>query len=336
MPAVDALEVNADAGFQPGSTLDFSVRGSPGGQARVQVPGTPIDLQLRESSPGLYTGSYTVRRTDRLDARALIRARVAANGRSASSEFRFPASFAQQQAAPESVASQQAGTAGAVKPPPPPASNVRIDRFEAAPVARLEPGAQLRFMVEGVPGATVTVDWPGLQGALLLREDQPGRYAGTYTLRSQDTVNPGPVVATLSSGGRRVTAQLATPLVAAAPAPAPSTAMGAAAPPMLALQLTSPLPNSAADGGQVLLQGRTAPGALVHVRVDAVQPAPPGRMAVAQPVTLQTVQADANGQFSLGIDPQRSPPGTRFDVQVYATQGGQATPEQRLVFFRQG
>lgn len=345
-PAIDGLEVNADAGFLPGSTLDFTVRGTPGGQMRVQVPGSPIDLALKESSPGRYTGSYTVRRTDQLDAQALIRAQLSARGTTARSEFRFPSSFAARLPADTAVASAPAGPVVTplpsvtgpvnVQAPPPPAAQVRIDRFDAKPVARLAPGERLEFVVEGVPGATVTVDWPGLQGSLLLREERPGRYVGTYTLRPQDTVQPGPAVATLASGGRRVTAQLATPLVATtAPPVTPGTTMGAAAPTMLPLQVTSPLPNATVNGDNMVLQGRTAPGAMVHVRVDAVPPTPPGRVAVAQPVVVQTVQADANGQFTVPFGPRRAAPGTRYDVQLHATHGAQATPEQRMVLFQQ-
>ncbi len=343
-PAIEGLEVNADAAFLPGSTLEFSVLATPRAAVRVQVADSAIDLQLQERRPGVYTGSYTVRRGDRLDARSLIRARATAQGRSADAEFRFPRSFAEAQATapvvtPLPPVGAPPAASGPVQPPPPPAAAVRIDRFEATPVARNEPGAQLRFLVEGVPNATVTVPWPGLQGALLLREQQPGRYVGTYTLRAQDSVGLGPAVATLSSGGRRVTAQLATPLVAARPEPAPAApaGMGAAAATAVPVQLTSPLPNAVVDASQVVLQGRTAPGALVHVRVDAIPPAPPGRASVARQLVQQTVQADANGVFTLTLGPQATPPGTRLEVQFSATHGATTSPEQRITLFqRQG
>src|SRR4051812_26947513 len=82
-PAIDSLEVNADAGFLPGSNLEFLVRGTPRGLARVRVAGSGLDLPLRETSPGTYIGSYTVRRTDPLQPSALIHASLVANGRAA-------------------------------------------------------------------------------------------------------------------------------------------------------------------------------------------------------------------------------------------------------------
>lgn len=336
-PAIDALEVNADAAFQPGSTLEFMVRGTPRGIARVRVDSSEVDLGLRETTPGTYTGTYTVKRADRLRPNALIRATLLAGGRTTVANFSFPASFAVAVVPPLAAPAPDSPPV-AVQAPPPPASQVRIDRFEATPVQRLEPGAQLRFAVEGAPGATVTVQWPGLAGALLLREERPGQYAGTYTLRQQDTIGTGPVVATLSSGQRRATAELATPLVQVAlPAAASAGTMGAAAQSALALEVTSPGPNAIVDTSQAVLSGRTAPGALVRVRVDAIPPAAPGRAVVAQPVTQQTVQADANGSFTVRIGPNSAPPGSRLEVQLTATQGTQTTPRQRLVLFqRQG
>lgn len=336
-PAIETLEINADAAFQSGSTLEFMVRGTPRGIARVQVDGSDIDLALRETRPGTYTGTYTVKRADRLQPNALIRATLVAGGRTTASSFSFPPSF-KVAAVPPLASPSSASPPVAVQAPPPPAGQVRIDRFEATPVQRLEPGAQLRFAVEGAPGATATVQWPGLAGALLLREEWPGQYAGTYTLRAQDTIGNGPVVATLSSGQRRATAHLTTPLVQAAlPSAASAGTMGAAAQSALALEVTSPGPNAIIDASQAVLSGRTAPGALVRVRVDAIPPAAPGRAVVAQSVTRQTVQADANGSFTVRIGPDSAPPGSRLEVQLTATQGTQTTPEQRLVLFqRQG
>ena len=114
-----------------------------------------------------------------------------------------------------------------------------------------------------------------------------------------------------------------------------STFLGDAGP--MVLQITSPGPNAVIDASQLVLQGRTAPGATVNVKVVAVPPTAPGRLAVAQAVTDQTLQADANGNFSLNFGPQRYAPGTRFEVQLIAKHGALAAAEQRLTLFqRQG
>ena len=331
-PVIEGLEVNADSGLSPGSTLEFTVKGTPNSIARVQVTGTSVTLPLKESKPGVYTGNYTVRKNEKgLKSSSLIRADLTRNGRTVNSNFSFPASFGM--LAANSVS---------------PAAAPRVDRFTLAPVDRLEPGTELKFSLEGTPRAQASIQVPGLPMTLPMHEERPGRYIASYTLRRVDNVAPGPVVATLRNGERLTTSQLSiaqqgqSSTSASASASATSTPMGAsgsavAAPGPLVLQVTSPGPNAAVDSSQLVLQGRTSPGANVRVKVDAVSPATPGRTAVAQAVSDQTVTADANGNFSANFGPQRYAPGTRFEVQLSARQGNQAAVEQRLVLFqRQG
>lgn len=318
-PAIDALEVNADAGLQPGSVLEISMRGTPNGIARAELRDAGASVALRETRPGVYTGNYTVRRSDRLKPTSLVRGELTVAGRTQNSDFRLPPSFAQAPAEPALVPVPTAQLPA-----------LHLDRFNAPPVDRLVPGTELRFALEGSPGAYATVQVPGLPVPVQLREQRPGHYAGTYVLRQQDAVGEGPVIATLRSGERTVTAQLARPLVA----PLPGNAMGAAPMAVLPLQVTSPGPNTAIDAGNVVIQGRTAPGAVVRVRVDAVAPVAAGRSAVAQSLQPQTVQADANGNFSFNFGAVRAQPGTRFEVNLSAAQGTQTTPEQRLVLFQ--
>ncbi len=121
---------------------------------------------------------------------------------------------------------------------------------------------------------------------------------------------------------------------------APDTrVMGArtAPPPQpLWLEVLTPGTNASVDIGEVVVRGRTLPGAEVRVQVDAVPQAPPGRTVVAQPVMLQTVRADAQGEFSFTIGPQRAPPGMRYDVLLRASDGTRSTPDQRLVLIHRG
>ena len=95
------------------------------------------------------------------------------------------------------------------------------------------------------------------------------------------------------------------------------------------LRPSFPLRLDAASG--VVVEGRTAPHALVRARVDAVPPAAAGRASVAQLVMEETVQADADGNFRVSLGPQRAATGTRFEIALRASQGAQSTPEQRLV-----
>jgi hypothetical protein len=81
------------------------------------------------------------------------------------------------------------------------------------PNARIEPGRELHFQVSGVPGGSATFDIPGVVSGVPMREVNPGRYEGTYTVRQRDDLNAfGNVVATLRSGNQVVTARLANPV----------------------------------------------------------------------------------------------------------------------------
>ncbi len=63
---IGAFTVNAPERIRPGDELKFSLSGVPGGTARVAVEGITNGMPLTEVSRGLYEGSYTVSRKDRL------------------------------------------------------------------------------------------------------------------------------------------------------------------------------------------------------------------------------------------------------------------------------
>ena len=63
---IGAFTVNAPDRIRAGDELKFSLSGVPGGTARVAVEGIANSMPLTEVSRGLYEGSYTVSRRDRL------------------------------------------------------------------------------------------------------------------------------------------------------------------------------------------------------------------------------------------------------------------------------
>lgn len=417
-PEIFELQVDADGGLSAGSLLEFTLEGTPRGQARVRIPGTNVNLALKETERGIYTGSYTVRRADRIDPAKPLRASLSSGKRTVYANYNVPASLAPQVAAAPPV----------IVPPLPAAPQpLRIDRFVVAPISKLEPGAELSFSLDGLAGATATLDIPGVITGVPMREVRPGRYEGSYTVRRQDNFNPAvPVVATLRSGDRVVTANLNRRLVTDNAAPVignlvprqgetvtgigPTLVSGtfddtggtlidpssvrillsgrditsetqvtpqaftfrgslppgrhtvdvtakdragnatqrtwtfqvgtslAAAPSVLSLQVLSPGNNATVDGTQVVVQGRTAPGALVRVKVDAISPIAGNRFSVAQSLVVDSVQADAQGNFSFNFGPQRSLsiPGTRYEVLVTASQNGQSAESKLVLFQRPG
>ena len=385
-PELRSLQVGADDGLSAGSQLDFTVEGTPRGQASLTVRGIPRTIVLKETSRGVYEGSYTVRRKDRIAENSPIRATLRVRNRSTAANYSFPAG----------IANASAPTA---PPAPVAAVGLKIDRFSVAPVDKIEPGADLRFTLNGAPGGVAEVDIPGVINNLALRETRPGVYEGAYTIRRLDNLSPSrPVVATLRLGDKAVTSTLTQPLITDAKPPvirnmaprdgeslprgaftsvsgtfddaggvgvdpksvrfllsgrnvtaetqitpqfftyradlAPGrytadltakdmvgnavrqtwtfdvVAAAAAAPTTVPLQITSHTNNATVDGGPVVVRGRTAPGALVDVKVGAVG-AIAGLFGMNQNVFAQRVQADAGGNFSFSFAPQFPIPTTR-------------------------
>ena len=213
MPELQSLQVGADDGLSAGSQLDFTVEGTPRGQVSLTVRGIPRTIILKETSRGVYEGSYTVRRKDRIAENSPIRATLRLRNRTTAANYSFPAGIANASAA-------AAPTAPAAPPAPVAAVGLKIDRFSVAPVDKLEPGADLRFTLNGAPGGVAEVDIPGVINNLALRETRPGVYEGAYTIRRLDNLSPSrPVVATLRLGDRAVSSTLTQPLIADAKPP---------------------------------------------------------------------------------------------------------------------
>ena len=194
-PEVRSLEVRADGEIGPGARLTFRVVGTPRARAVVRITGMRERIELREVSGGLYIGRYRIKPGDRIDSDSEVRVVLRAGNRSGSVEY--------------TLAEVMSGQAPVAVAPPAPPPTPRIERFALAPIDRIEPGAELRFALDGFPGATVRIDLPGIENDVALREIRPGQYEGSYTIRRSDNLNPSrPIVATLRVGDRVVTANL--------------------------------------------------------------------------------------------------------------------------------
>lgn len=403
-PELRSLQVATDDGLNAGARLDFTVEGTPRGQASLRLRGVPRNIVLKETARGVYTGSYTLRRQDRISESSAVRATLKVRNRSVGADYSLPAGIANSSVA---VA---------------PTTGLKIDRFSVAPVDKLEPGAELRFTVNGMPGGTAEFDIPGVVSNVPMREVRPGVYEGAYTIRRLDNLAPSrPAVATLRAGNRAVTSTLAQSLMVDAKPPVvrnvtpldgTSVPRGAAtsvsatfddaggvgvdtktvrillagrdvtaasqitaqfftyradlpagrypvdvsardlagnavrqtwsfdvvaaanaAPATVLLQVTSHANNAAVEGSPVLVRGRTAPGALVDVKVSAVGTLA-GLFGMNQDLLTQRVQADGNGNFSFSFTPQLPLPGTRYEISMTAGKDGMTPTETKLVLFQ--
>lgn len=203
-PELRSLQVATDDGLRAGADLQFTVEGTPRGRVHLQLDGVPRSIALEETERGVYTGSYTLRRQDRITEKSAVRATLKVRNRTITSNYTLPNGI---------------GGRDVAAPTAPP-SGLRIDRFSVAPIDRMEPGAELRFTLNGAPGGRADFDIPGVIDNVPMREVSPGVYEGAYTIRRMDNLAPSrPTVATLRLGDRTVSSTLTQPLIADAKPP---------------------------------------------------------------------------------------------------------------------
>ena len=72
-PVIDRFVMRTPGKLEPGRELRFRLHGTPGSDAWLDIPGVIRGVDLVEARPGVYEGTYTVRRRD--DLRAFANAR---------------------------------------------------------------------------------------------------------------------------------------------------------------------------------------------------------------------------------------------------------------------
>ena len=198
-PAVTHMSLNSDAGVAPGATLRVQVQGpANASRASVTLGDSGVTVSLRQQSPGTYTGSYVVRRSDHIDPTQKMTAHLTFEGRDIARAFNFPPGF-------QALAAGTPPDRGADRT----ASALHIERLAVRPMGRLEPGGDLQFRMVGTPGGTASLDIPGVARGIEMAETRPGVYEGSYTVRRRDDPDAfANAVATLRNGNQRVTARL--------------------------------------------------------------------------------------------------------------------------------
>lgn len=200
---IDNFQIDLSDQVAPGSEIGFTLEGTPRGQASVRLSGVQKLIVLREVDPGVYEGSYTLSRRDRLGpqprARATLRVR-------------------------KTTAVVTHALAGGLPPvanrPAPAPGPLAIERFNVVPVTYIEPGAELRFTALGTPGARATLTIDGVVRDVPMAEVSAGRYEGSYTIRRNDNFPPSrAIVVALDRGGQVVRSQLNQSLLVDAKAP---------------------------------------------------------------------------------------------------------------------
>lgn len=190
-PRVTGFDVEQVLQLDPGTDLSFTVWGTPGAQAALQIDGAQRALALVETSPGIYRGIYTISQRDRIQPDA----RVSANLRSGN---RVGSAILDEDL--RGGTPRAADTAGA---------EPKIDRFEVRHGAPGAQGRQLDFTLIGTPGGRANVRMVGAQPRFRLTETRAGTYTGSYTVQPNDRLDPkDAIVARLRVGDRSTSTTL--------------------------------------------------------------------------------------------------------------------------------
>jgi len=179
-PRIDGFDVKPVAQLAAGDELAFTLYGSPGGIASVRVGGATGSLILEEVEAGVYEGTYTISKRDRVTADSTATANLRLGNRVASR-------ILDESLVAGAPARWPGGTASASAAP-------NIDRFDVDPPNRLVPGAELFFTLSGSPGGSASVRIDGVMGKLALEEVRAGVYEGAYTVRNRDRIEVNTVV----------------------------------------------------------------------------------------------------------------------------------------------
>jgi outer membrane lipoprotein SlyB len=190
-----------------GRRTNFDIYGT-SGRVFLQIAGANRNLQLTETEPGQYEGSYTIGSRDRITASSAVTANLRVANRVTSGVL--------SESLLRGVGRRDQPRRGDLA-----AAIPRIERFDVQGAESLRPGNDLNFMLRGTPGAKVDMAISGTRGVFFLPEVRPGEYEGEYVIRRGDRLAPNTVVtANMRMNGRVATATLGKPLQLASAAPA--------------------------------------------------------------------------------------------------------------------
>ncbi|MBW8899219.1 MAG: glycine zipper 2TM domain-containing protein [Massilia sp.] len=208
-PVIRGFNVDEVRRLRPGVELNFDLYGTPGGRARLSIAGANRNLQLTETEPGLYEGTYTIGSRDHITAASAVTANLRVGNQVVAGVL------SESLVRGARAVDQRPRTSDLAHMP-------RIERFGVQGNEDLSPGNDLTFTVTGTPGAKVDMTIAGARGVFFLPETSAGTYSGTYTVRRADRIGPNSAVtATMRADGRVATAALNEPLLAVRAAEAP-------------------------------------------------------------------------------------------------------------------
>jgi outer membrane lipoprotein SlyB len=150
----------------------------------------------------------------------------------------------------------------------------RIDAFAVQPARQLSAGNELRFTLQGSPGATATLRIAGAATSFRLEETENGVYEGIYTIGRRDRITSKSLVTVnLRAGNRIATDILDDSLLAGAPTPAAARRAGSPAVAGLTrIDRFTVEPVTRLDvGTELYFSVAGTPGAAASVRIEGME-----------------------------------------------------------------
>ena len=288
--AIDSLTVTPIDKIEAGADLDFTMVASPGGQASVSIEGLAGPFALREIRSGTYTGSYTVRRSDRIANNPRVTGTLVASGRT----LRIPLN--------------QSLVASVKRP--------AIGNLSPGDGTRLASGASVSISGTFDDSSGGGVDPTSVMLVVAGRDVTRSTVVTSQFFNYRTELDAGNytavVVAKDRAGNSLRQSWQFTVLTSSA---ATSTA--------LPLEVTSHQNQSQIVAGQIDLRGRTAPDATVDAQVTSVSTIF-GMLGLSQNLLTQSVRADANGNFLIRFAAPAMPKGGgRLQISLTASKGSQ-------------
>ncbi|MBC7881805.1 MAG: hypothetical protein H7Y37_10780 [Anaerolineae bacterium] len=279
--------------LEPGTELVFRVIGTSRAKVSFTITGVVRNRAMDEINPGTYEGHYTVRRNDRIPVGVVIIALLKNGGQTVQSRL-------------------NGGLVNDKEPPtvqnlfPADSSVATTDRpkisgvFDDGRGTGVDPkSVRIRFDGRDVTrGARITATSFNYQ---LPRALLPGQYRVEVDLKDL-----------AGNVGRSTWAFDVTRQVAAQP---------------LFIKILSPANNSTIPVGQIVVRGQSSPGALVSLDVQAASSVV-GFLGYSQKVFNESVQADAQGNFTFQFQSVVSFQGTRYELLFNATKDNESRQER--------
>lgn len=188
---ITGLDVQPAERLVPGADLVFTIWGTPGATASLDIAGVSRKVYLQEVRRGVYEGVYTLSTRDRLAPDATVTASLRRGNQVSQAQVLEPL---------------QAGWSPA--PPATPVAAVlpSIERFSISEANDRRQGQRLLLRVDGSPGARATVQLPGADTRRIrLQETSPGVYTGQYLVTPADRLRAdADATAELRLGQQRV------------------------------------------------------------------------------------------------------------------------------------